>query len=290
MGAQEGGHTFDGQTFENRLQAHDLWHAVWKNIRTEIMPPSDVLRPSLKERRAITKWIEESVFRLDPEYPDPGKVVLRRLNRDEYRNTIFDMLGIEFDSVDAFPPDDTGYGFDTVGETLNTSPLLIEKYLRAARSIANEAVFGESMPRGSSKARWSDKRIFFDGPPPEDPGQRQEYRREILRRFAERAFRRPVNSSTLDRLVTFSLSAEQKHDQSFEQGIAHGITAILASPRFLYRTEKELSALRIGTAVALDEYSLASRLSYLLWRSLPDDELLTLASKSELRQNPPHTG
>src|SRR5262249_46973934 len=72
--------------------------------------------------------------------PDPGRVTIRRLNRVEYHNTIRDLMGIEFKAEEEFPPDDSGYGFDNIGDVLTVSPLLLEKYFQAAETIVAAAV------------------------------------------------------------------------------------------------------------------------------------------------------
>src|SRR6185436_19772482 len=79
-------------------------------------------------------------FGIDARNPDPGRVTARRLNRVEYRNTIRDLMGIDFPSEVEFPPDDTGYGFDNIGDVLTVSPMLLEKYMVAAKAIVSEAV------------------------------------------------------------------------------------------------------------------------------------------------------
>ena len=76
----------------------------------------------------------------DPAKPEPGRVAVRRLNREQYRYTIQDLLGVAYDVNENFPPDDTGYGFDTIGEVLTISPLLTEKYFAAAEQIMNRAI------------------------------------------------------------------------------------------------------------------------------------------------------
>src|SRR5690606_22241246 len=88
----------------------------------------------------IEEWIKGEVFRIDPANPDPGRVTLRRLNRVEYRNTIRDLTGFDFKVEEELPPDDTGYGFDTVGDVLTMSPLLLEKYMQAVETISAAAV------------------------------------------------------------------------------------------------------------------------------------------------------
>jgi hypothetical protein len=120
----------------------DLWWKVLKNVRAGIMPPRKHPQPTDSEKRQLADWIKYGAFGLDPAAPDPGRVTLRRLNRVEYRNTIRDLMGVDFNTTEEFPPDDTGYGFDTIGDVLNVSPMLLEKYMQAAEKIVSEAVPG----------------------------------------------------------------------------------------------------------------------------------------------------
>jgi len=117
-----------------------LWWNVLKNVRSGIMPPADKPQPSGEERLRLENWIKLGAFGIDPADPDPGRVTVRRLNRVEYRNTIRDLIGVEYDTTSEFPPDDTGYGFDNIGDVLTFSPLLLEKYLTAANAIVSKAV------------------------------------------------------------------------------------------------------------------------------------------------------
>ncbi len=140
-GVKKGGVTFDQfVSDESMLGKRDLWSAVLKNVRAGIMPPAEKPRPSDKELQLLAGWIKRDVFGLDPKDPDPGRVTIRRLNRVEYRNTIRDLMGFDFKAEEEFPPDDTGYGFDNIGDVLSVSPLLLEKYMQAAESIVASAV------------------------------------------------------------------------------------------------------------------------------------------------------
>jgi len=121
--------------------------------------------------------------------------------------------------------------------------------------------------------------------PPTDPAERRAYAREILAGFATKAYRRPVNPATLDQLVKLAESIYQIPGATFEVGVSRAMVAILASPRFLFRVEASAPAVPGRSFVDVDEYSLASRLSYFLWSSMPDDELFALAAKGQLRQN-----
>src|SRR5262245_41617119 len=109
-------------------------------LRAGLMPPKDKARPNAEQLAQIEQWIKRAAFQIDPKNPDPGRVTVRRLNRIEYRNTIRDLLGVHFDTDAEFTPDDTGHGFDNIGDVLSMSPLLLEKYIAAARSIVAQAV------------------------------------------------------------------------------------------------------------------------------------------------------
>src|SRR4051794_35792601 len=135
-GIKKGGVDLDGVTTGDRK----LWWSVLKNVRSGIMPPADKPQLAVEERRQLEDWIKFGAFGIDPQDPDPGRVTVRRLNRVEYRNTIRDLLGVDYDTTSEFPPDDTGHGFDNIGDVLTLSPLLLEKYLAAAKTIVSRAV------------------------------------------------------------------------------------------------------------------------------------------------------
>ena len=105
--------------------------------------------------------------------------------------------------------------------------------------------------------------------------------RKIISDLTYRAFRGPVSPEKVDRLVALS-AGTQKRGGSFEEGISVALAAILTSPNFLFRIEGSRSN---SQAVSADQYALASRLSYFLWSSMPDDELLQAAEKGTLRKS-----
>ncbi len=141
-GVSKGQVAFDGfDTSEALIADTRLWMAVLKNVRAGVMPPADEGHsPNPDEAKALEDWIKYRAFGIDPAQPDPGRVTLRRLNRLEYRNTIRDLMGIDFNSEVEFPPDDTGHGFDNIADVLTISPLMMEKYLQAAETIVDTAV------------------------------------------------------------------------------------------------------------------------------------------------------
>ena len=390
-----------------------LWEKVMQNLRTHTMPPEKKPQPTLAENELIVRWIETEVFQCDCTKPDPGRVTLHRLNRTEYNNTIRDLVGISFQPADDFPADDSGYGFDNIGDVLSVPPVLLEKYLAAAEKIMEAAIVtedpakarirrfdaeplagsasGEAVDGGGRRlSREGDifvkvnlpadgeylfrakaygeqagdqptrmtlrlggqdlqtfdvtavaeepkiyehrvqaragtnrfaaayinnyvdqkkrldrnlviehlevigptdaplpplpathRRIFFRDPAPTN---HLEYAREILQRFTTRAYRRPVTPDEVDRLLPFVRLA-QKQGDTFERGVQLALEAVLVSPHFLFRGELQPEPNNPKAVHPINEFALASRLSYFLWSSLPDDELLAHAAKGTLRKN-----
>lgn len=128
-------------------------------------------------------------------------------------------------------------------------------------------------------------RFFPNGPAPDSLEARAAYVGEVVERFAYRAYRRPPSTAMVDRLAAFAESAIEDESQSFERGMAKAFTAILSSPFFLYRSITPQSESREGTHPPIDEFSLASRLSYFFWSTMPDETLLELAARGALRAN-----
>ena len=93
--------------------------------------------------KAVTAWVEREIEAAEIDAArDPGRVTIRRLNRTEYNNTVRDLLGVDIRPADEFPQDDSGYGFDNIGDVLSLSPVLMERYSRAAERVARAALFG----------------------------------------------------------------------------------------------------------------------------------------------------
>jgi len=124
-------------------RSRETWEKIFGKLRHGEMPPPDEPRPSAEQAHAVTQWLAAEFRRQDDAAPvHVGRVAPRRLNRSEYNNTVRDLLGVNFLPADDFPPDDSGYGFDNNGDVLSLSPLLMEKYLKAAEKVARTAVFG----------------------------------------------------------------------------------------------------------------------------------------------------
>jgi hypothetical protein len=419
-GYDKGKVAFDRLETNAAILNADLWLRVLNNTRAGLMPAEHKPRVPAAEQAMLERWIKNRVFDIDARNPDPGRVTLRRLNRVEYRNTIRDLLGVDFNTEVEFPPDDSGFGFDNIGDALTLSPMLLEKYVAAAQTIIAEAVpivsrkvDFQSLPgtaftgtsgvlkdgkvrisyydatKGSAKVKvatpgtyevvlevgvrgmfefdpgstqlvykidgkevanqnfvyFSDKtfklpsqqqwqagehvlevaltptgdpakklkgidftlnKITVEGPTEKDrwvrppnherffpkaiPSQRAArlaYARELLGKFAAEAYRRPLaaNDDTPARLAKLAESVYTQKGKTFEAGVAHAMVAVIASPRFLFRIEEPAGNPGTARFAAVDEYSLAARLSYFLWSTMPDAELMNLAAKGQLRAN-----
>ncbi|MEO6569451.1 MAG: DUF1592 domain-containing protein [Opitutaceae bacterium] len=141
-GAHKGDVSFDtDKSIADVRRGAKKWEAVMELVRTQQMPPDDAeAQPTAHERELIGGWIERELFRVDPAHPDPGRITIHRLNRNEYNNTIRDLVGVDVPAADDFPADNSGYGFDNISDVLSLPPVLLEKYLTAARRIVDEAI------------------------------------------------------------------------------------------------------------------------------------------------------
>ena len=423
-GEHKGDVNFDVHTnIQSLLSDRRLWERVLHTVKSGDMPPKKrKTQPSEVERKELVAWLDTTLFPVDPDHPDPGRVTLRRLNRTEYDNTIRDLVGVDFQPAADFPQDDVGYGFDNIGDVLSMPPILVERYLKAAEAVLDEAIvtgplkpvarrftpgriqghsgsealatlgsngemsveyearvpseylvrvqaygdqagdekvkmavlvdgkererFEVRRTRGNSKAYEhkvslsagshrvavaflndfyrektveetrpsgrkvpvkkiedrnlqvefievagpytevmpelpeSHRRIFFRKP---GPGNTNEVAREILQRFTDRAFRRPATREELDRLLTLFQRSLGEGD-NFETAVRQSLTAVLVSPHFLFRGELQADPDNPRAVHRVSEHALASRLSYFLWSTMPDERLFRLAGEGKLRK------
>jgi hypothetical protein len=198
----------------------------------------------------------------------PGRVGLQRLSRAEYNRTVRDLFGVTSAPADAFPPDSATSSFDNNAKSLTVSPQLAELLFDAAEDVAAQAM-----------ANMGGEIVTCD------PSQGADCARTTLGALALRVYRRPATEGELDdleALVQFAAS----EGKTFEASIEHALVAMLMSPQFLYRSVPAAGAapLAPGQIVALDDYEVATRLSYFLWGSTPDDELLAHAAEGVLRE------
>jgi mono/diheme cytochrome c family protein len=397
------------------LKDRIAWQKVSEAIRSHHMPPKGAPAPADAERALVANWIDGLLTKAECDVRDPGSVTLRRLNRAEYNNTIRDLMGVDLHPADDFPSDDVGYGFDNIGDVLSMSPLLMERYLRAAEKVAAAAIVtdpsagypskrveaeneqevkGEGSAGGTKRFLASNGAItaeldfpkegdyllrvraygqqagpeppkmslkldgrelalfdvtaqeaapevyekrervpagkhpvavaftndFYDAgntdpnkrdrnlildyvevvgpldaprnlpashrrliPVQPEPGKEREAARKILSVFARRAYRRPVTPDEVERLLKY-LDLARRQGDSFETGIQLAVEAVLVSPTFLFRVETNGDPKDPARLRSLNDWELASRLSYFLWSSMPDDLLFSLAARGQLRK------
>lgn len=249
------------------------WNKVLRVVGSHEMPPRTEAAPSDEERQRLTAWID-SVFRgVDcAEQSEPGRVTVRRLNRVEYGNTMRDLLGVEVDAARDLPRDPAGEGFDNQGDTLFIPPVLMEKYLDTTKRILSEALATDSAGR--------DRLIVAL---PDESHSPETAARMNLETFLPRAFRRPIDEAELEPrvlLVTDALS----RGESFEQGLQAAYASALLSPHCLFRIERNQAPDRSTEAYAITDHELATRLSYFLWSTMPDDELARVADEGRLHE------
>ena len=260
------------QVLENRT----TWEKAFKQLGIGGMPPTDKKkRPTRAEFETFVEWLDLKLYHCDCDVVDDvGRETIHRLNKTEYNNTVRDLLGVDIRPADDFPSDDVGYGFNNIADVLSLPPLLLEKYVDAAEKIAAAAVRSESLDNQK-------QRIVFTRP--SDNKSVARAAREIFARLLPRTFRRPANSNEINRYVTLVESAIKQGD-TFERGVQAGLQALLVSPYFLFRVETDAKPNDPKAQHHLTDFELASRLSYFLWSTMPDDELFHLAEHRKLHE------
>lgn len=249
----------------------EVWEKVLRMVSERQMPPKDAEQPAEAELQHVLSAMKQELGRFDcGQARRPGRVTIRRLNRPEYNNTIRDLTGQDLKLAADFPSDEVGSGFDNIGDVLSLSPLLIEKYYAAAETIIEKVFESEESQRKVLAA------------PLGRGGGRSDSTRRNIDAFAARAFRREITDEESNRYNQLAEKARQA-GASREEALKGVFTAILVSPHFLFRVEKDPAPDDADGIRELDGYELASRLSYFLWSSMPDDELFDVAAEGKLR-------
>jgi mono/diheme cytochrome c family protein len=247
-----------------------LWERASDQMKTRNMPPHDEDdQPTEQERREIVEWIG-GVKYLSPR--DPGQFIIRRLSKVEYGNTLHDLLGVDPQLAHDLPDEVVGAGY-----TNTLSPLLMEQYL----AIANDALIQVIAPLGAPPTAVQ-QRLF--GAAPAAGADQKAAARKVAHSLARLAYRRPPSDAEVDLLLrVFALATDQ--GKSYPDALRLMLKAVLVSPQFLFITPGVTDTSRSTTAgdiIPLDDYQLASRLSYLLWATMPDPELSALADAGKL--------
>ena len=266
-------------TSEKALKEEVVWEGISEKVRKSEMPPKRAKKqPDDAQKQLIVGWVAKHIQSGDGDCGRiatdkntryyRGYVMSRRLTRAEYVNTIRDLLGVEPKVEQLLPADGGGgEGFDTDGDALFTSAISIEKYLQAADMSLSAA-----LPDDASLAR-----LHLLQPGAEMSNELAA--RRCIALFAARAYRRPVDDAEVEKLFAFYQRAASRGD-SFSASLRLAFKATLISPNFLFLAEPIPSTDGVHT---LDDYPLASRLSYFLWSSMPDDELFVLARQGKLQ-------
>src|SRR5262249_15311050 len=139
-----------GLTLDNADMGHladnpALWEKVLRKLRTREMPPPRMPRPDDLTYGSLSTYLENALDHAAAAQPNPGRPTVYRLNRSQYGNAIRDLFSLEVDTAALLPADDSGYGFDNIGDVLTVSPMLLEKYLTAAATISRLAVGDPSL-------------------------------------------------------------------------------------------------------------------------------------------------
>ena len=246
------------------------WKKILVRVTDHTMPPQDSEQPPAPSREAFVAFLRTRINAvIAASGPQPGPARVRRLNRTEYANTVRDLLGIHVNAGHALPADGAGgEGFDNAAETLFISPIYGEKYMEAAAAALRHALRNPDSRKMILHARPNENR------PPTEAA------RLVLERFLRRAFRRPVSEQEVAAYVALFDEALE-HDESFDNAMLFALEAAMVSPKFLmlYETPNETDE-----PVLLSQHEMASRLSYFLWNSMPDDALMKLADQGKLHE------
>jgi hypothetical protein len=259
-----------------------IWPKVLARLEAREMPPPDsgMPLPTDEELARFTASVR-ALLRSAP--PQAGPALMRRLNKYEYNATLRDLLGVHAQPGASLPADGGGgSGFDNAGETLFMSPVHAEMYLEAARTaldymakdpLARELIFADDLPEEPDDATTRQEPATASGRSEVDAAARA-----VLGRFMRRAFRRPVTAEELDNYLRPYRAAFDAGGR-FEPALMRSLEAVLVSPHFLFLVEQPN---RSPQPRRISDYELATRLSYFLWSSMPDDELLDLAARGKL--------
>jgi hypothetical protein len=252
------------------------------------MPPEGKNELSFDTQKKLVDWLKKLP---KPEKADcdqiandrnanfyRGHVMSRRLNRAEYSNTIRDLFGVQI-AVDELLPADGGggEGFDTAGNALFTSSIHVEKYLAAADLVLN-TVLSTKPGKVTPQVKAARARLLGKNPKPLLKQKARAAGEEVVTRISRLAYRRPATREEIGRSM-------KMFDRAFDRGDGYipslhlALKSVLISPNFLFLVEPEPEQKGVQP---LGPFPLASRLSYFLWSSMPDEELLTLAQSGKL--------
>ena len=298
------------KSLEDLKQNPELISSLVDVIDFEEMPPEGEPPIESEKRKQLLTELESILEKTVSENQVFHSTPIRRMNRFQYNNSVedlFDLKCVVFalpekmlrEHKDYFKPE-TGkmehlvhvgsrplgksqliekrlggvapfpqdlraeHGYDTQADHLSLSPLLMEEFLKLSRSVVNSKDF-----TARNVGIWND---FFVAPKETSENETR------LRRFLTRAFRHPVDEPTLQRYISY-LNRELDEGNEYTEVMKAIASAVIASPRFLYLYD---GGSEESKSARINDFELASRLSFFLWGSIPDQELLELAERGEL--------
>jgi mono/diheme cytochrome c family protein len=264
------------------LRERKVWRTVAEQLKSGEMPPEGAKQPTPEQRAALVAWITtrlDAADEQDRRRPDPGRSVVRRLNRYEYNHTIRDLLGVELDAAGAvgITDDVAGEAFDNLAPALTVTDGLIEKHVAAADLILD--ALHATAPKKGAKAGAAPtpyERVVIATPGADLPAR--DAARRVVEPLARRAYRRPVEPREIDRLLTL-FDRATAGGADYPTALRPVFKALLVSPNFLLRVERD----RPGAgAYRVSGHEVATRLSYFLWSTMPDAELFAAADRGVL--------
>ncbi len=293
-GNPKGGVNLDNYKERERvIKDGQFWLKVMDQIKSRAMPPKSEPALSENDYSKLVGGINE-VLQSSLAQRRPGNIVIRRLSHSEYHYTILDLMRVDFDARNYFPSDGSGGGgFDNQGRALFFTPLKLERYYEAADMIVEQALndqekWSRLVPVSYNQNWWQRfrnwmKSLLFDEyeevNPPELAAEK------VIFSFATKAYRRFLKEDEKFKLITLFQTVYSQKDTinnptRFNESVAQTFKSILISPNFLYRSEEEPEK---NEVYPLGNFEVATRLSYFLWSSMPDDELFNLAYLGKLQ-------
>lgn len=276
--SQKGGVNLDGFAGASSIAKHrNLWREVIKQIESGEMPPESEKKMAQSNKDRVVTFIKKSLVAAELEdrrNPDPGRPVPRRLTRVEYNRSVEQLTGITGDIASAVGITDEviGEAFENLAVGLTIPPTLLEKYFSAAELIIEKL---STPPKNKKEGLPLTKLI---GPTP--TGNVSATVKTQLEKILPVAFRRPVTAQEVGRYLSL-FQQEYTQSKNYEASWKPVLKAILVSPHFLIRVEKDQPS-EGKKAYRISDTELAVRLSYFLWSAPPDEELRALAFRNEL--------
>lgn len=259
----------------NRLH----WINATQQLKLRSMPPQDANQPTDEDRRKLIAWLTHAIERFDyTTVHSPGFEPTRRLTHEEYNNTIRDLFGVDVRPANRFPLDFTATsGFDNSANSLFLQPVLMERYFHATEELLDELLpisQSKTRPRRATETSSAWRNVLQGRAP-----------RDALVPFLTRVFRRPLSREQSRKWLT-RFDSLQSQSNSAEDAFRKVVGVALVSPEFLLLSEEKNSTERDRADATrpyrVSQHDLASRLSYFLWASTPDAELMSLADTGRL--------